>query len=193
MITDRAHRSNLENFRFQILTLGAAVFLLSLTVATVLWFLVTHRQSNTRTRKLFHILLVVIFLPGIIYQCQFLFMTTVLLLAVFIVLEMARTIELPYVGAALDQAIELFIDEKDAGTVALTPIYLLVGCSLPLWLHPCPWCSMDSDAIDVLPLLGGVLSVGVGDTVASVVGSKYGRNMWLSKLQALNFLYRNLN
>lgn len=165
------------------LTLSAALFLLGITVATVIWFLITKRQSNTRTRKLFHILIVAIFLPGIIYQCQFLFMTTVLLLALFIVLETARTIELKFVSNALDQAIELFIDEKDAGIVALTPIYLLVGCSLPLWLHPCPWCLINSTNIDVLPLLSGVLSVGVGDTVASVVGSKYGRNMWPSKFR----------
>lgn len=163
------------------LTLTAALFLLGITVATVLWFLVTKRQSNTRTRKLFHILIVAIFIPGIIYQCQFLFLTTVLLLALFIILETARTIELQIVSQALDQAVELFIDEKDAGIVALTPIYLLVGCSLPLWLHPCPWCLINDNGIDVLPLLSGVLSVGIGDTVASVIGSKYGRNLWLSK------------
>lgn len=167
------------------ITLSVALFLLGITVATVIWFLVTKRQSNTRTRKLFHILIVAIFLPGIVNQCQFLFMTTVLLLALFIVLETARTIELKFVSNALDQAIELFIDEKDAGAVALTPIYLLIGCSLPIWLHPCPWCLMESNEIDVLPLLSGVLSVGIGDTVASVIGSKYGRNMWMSKLNVL--------
>lgn len=167
------------------ITLSAALVLLGITVATVIWFLVTKRQSNTRTRKLFHVLIVAIFLPGIITQCQFLFMTTVLLLALFIILETARTIELKIVSNALDQAIELFIDEKDAGSVALTPIYLLLGCSLPLWLHPCPWCTITSNGIDVLPLLSGVLSVGIGDTVASVVGSKYGRNMWLSKCELL--------
>lgn len=108
-------------------------------------------------------------------------MTTALLLAVFVVLETARIVDLKFVGDALNEAVALFVDEKDAGLVALTPIYLLVGCSLPLWLHPCPWCAIRPDAIDVLPLLSGVLSVGVGDTVASVVGSKYGRHWWSSK------------
>lgn len=166
--------------------MSASVFLLAVTVATIIWFLLTKQQSNTRTRKLFHILTVAIFLPGIIYQCQFLFITTVLLFAVFIVLETARTIELTFVSKGLDQAIELFIDEKDAGKVALTPIYLLVGCALPLWLHPCPWCLLNTQH-DLLPLLSGVLSVGVGDTVASIVGSKYGQNMWLSKFEILYF------
>lgn len=108
-------------------------------------------------------------------------MTTALLLALFVVLETARIIDLKIIGGALGEAVGLFVDEKDAGLVALTPIYLLVGCSLPLWLHPCPWCLIQSDGIDLLPLLSGVLSVGVGDTVASVVGSKYGRNWWSSK------------
>ncbi|KAG4071268.1 hypothetical protein HA402_003972 [Bradysia odoriphaga] len=164
----------------RIITLCVALVLLVITVGTVIWFLITKRQSNTRTRKLFHILIVATFLPGIIYQCQLLFMTTALLLALFVVLETARIINLQFVGDALNESVALFVDEKDAGQVALTPIYLLVGCSLPLWLHPCPWCPTRTDAIDVLPLLSGVLSVGVGDTVASVVGSKYGRHWWLN-------------
>lgn len=180
------------NFTFQIIALSAAVFLVAITVAIVICFLFTKRQSNTRTRKLFHILTVAVFLPGIIYQCQFLFVTTVLLLAIFIVLETARTIELKVIGKALDQAIQLFIDEKDAGEVPLTPIYLLVGCSLPLWLHPCPWCPLTDSQIDMLPLLSGVLSVGVGDTIASVVGSKFGRNMWLSTFWLFIFIKTHL-
>lgn len=164
----------------RIIALCAALVLLAITVATVIWFLVTKRQSNTRTRKLFHILIVAIFLPGIVTQCQLLFTTTALLLAVFVVLETARIINLNFVGDALNEAVGLFVDEKDAGLVALTPIYLLVGCALPLWLHPCPWCAIRPDAVDVLPLLSGVLSVGVGDTVASVVGSKYGRHWWMN-------------
>ncbi|XP_037050266.1 dolichol kinase [Bradysia coprophila] len=164
----------------RIITLCAALVLLVITVITVIWFLITKRQSNTRTRKLFHILIVATFLPGIIYQCQLLFMTTAVMLALFVVLETARIINLKFVGDALNESVALFVDEKDAGLVALTPIYLLVGCSLPLWLHPCPWCPIRPGAIDVLPLLSGVLSVGVGDTVASVVGSKYGRHWWLN-------------
>lgn len=160
-------------------------------MATVIWFHITKRQSNTRTRKLFHALIVAVFVPGIIYHCQFLFVTTVLLLAIFTLLETVRTIELKCISSILSQAVELFVDEKDAGMIALTPIYLLVGCSLPLWLHPCPWCPLNTTQNDLLPLLSGVLSVGIGDTVASVVGSKFGHHMWLSGFSLI--LFRSLN
>ncbi|KAJ6634691.1 Dolichol kinase, partial [Pseudolycoriella hygida] len=164
----------------RLVSLCGSLLLICVTVGAIVWFHKMKRQSNTRIRKLFHVLTVTIFLPGIIYQCQLLFVATVLLLAVFIVLEAARLINLGFVGSALDETIKLFVDEKDAGSVALTPIYLLVGCSLPLWLHPCPWCLTENNNVDVLPLISGVLSVGVGDTVASVIGSKYGNFMWLN-------------
>lgn len=63
----------------------------------------------------------------------------------------------------------------------MTPLYLLIGCSLPLWIHPNPSDITGSAGFDFLALSSGVLSVGVGDTVASFVGSKYGKHKWLSK------------
>lgn len=149
--------------------------LLGLTVAATIWHVSGNRTSNTRVRKIFHILIVLAFIPGLLYQCTFLFVASGISLALLIVLEVARVIKLSPANEILDEAVKAFIDEKDAGLVALTPIYLLVGCSLPLWIHPCPCDLTDGASFELLPLLSGLLSVGIGDTAASVIGSKFGR------------------
>lgn len=149
--------------------------LLGLTAAATSWHISGNQPSNTRVRKIFHILIVVAFIPGLLYQCTFLFVASGISLALLIVLEIARIIKLQPIDVVLNEAVKAFIDEKDAGHVALTPIYLLVGCSMPLWLHPCPCDLTDAAGFQLLPLLSGVLSVGIGDTAASVIGSKYGR------------------
>lgn len=157
------------------------VGLLGMTVATVIWQVQRQQKSNTRTRKIFHGLIVLVFVPGLIYQCAFLFVASGIALALMIVLETMRVIQLPPVHGALEHAVKCFIDEKDAGMVALTPIYLLVGCSTPLWLHPCPCDLTDSAGFELLPLMAGVISVGIGDTAASIIGSRFGKIKWPSK------------
>lgn len=157
------------------------VGLIGMTVATVGWQMNRKEGSNTRTRKIFHVLIVLVFIPGLIYQCTFLFVASGIALALLIVLETMRIIHLPPVHNILDHSVRCFIDEKDAGLVALTPIYLLVGCSTPLWLHPCPCDLTDSAGLELLPLMAGVLSVGIGDTAASIIGSRFGKIKWWSK------------
>jgi dolichol kinase len=75
-------------------------------------------------------------------------------------------------------AVEAFLDEKDAGGVALTPVYLLIGCSLPMWLHPSPCDVTDSAGFNFFYLLAGILAVGVGDTAAGLFGSVCGKHKW---------------
>ena len=100
------------------------------------------------------------------------------MLAILCVLETARVIKLYPVADVLETSVSAFIDEKDAGYIALTPIYLLVGCACGLWIHPSPCDLADTTEDEILPLIAGILSVGVGDTFASVVGSKLGKHKW---------------
>lgn len=162
----------------RIVIVGVYTALLIFAGITVTWQIRKSQQVTTSIRKIFHVLIVLVFVPGLIYQCQFLYVASVVVLAVFIVLEMARVIKLYPVSDALESSVEAFIDEKDAGKVALTPIYLLVGCSAPLWIHNSPCDLTGSSVFELLPLLSGVLSIGLGDTFASIVGSTLGKHKW---------------
>uniref|UniRef100_A0A182JNN0 dolichol kinase n=1 Tax=Anopheles christyi TaxID=43041 RepID=A0A182JNN0_9DIPT len=160
------------------ITIGMYLALLLLTVSFVMWQFNYGRQTTTATRKVFHFLIVLVYGPGLWYQCRLLYLASGLMLAILVVLEMARLIQLAPVANMLNTAVNLFIDEKDAGAIALTPIYLLVGCSLPLWLHPAPCDLTNSGGLQMLTLSAGVLSIGIGDTAASVAGYHFGRHKW---------------
>ncbi|KAH8253881.1 hypothetical protein KR032_007470 [Drosophila birchii] len=156
--------------------LGILVFyllLVLLSCITISWQIGSSSMANTRVRKIFHLLMVLVYVPGVVYECALLYLATGVALAVCVVLELVRVLRIPPFADKLADAFRSFKDEKDAGDVALTPFCLLIGCSMPLWLTPCP-CS----GADVLALLSGILAVGVGDTAASVVGSKWGRSKW---------------
>lgn len=81
---------------------------------------------------------------------------------------------LPYtIANRLSNAFLVFIDEQDSPTLILTPIYLIVGIFGPILIDP-----IDS-VVDVqLKHYAGVISVGVGDSLAAIYGRRYGRRRW---------------
>lgn len=88
--------------------------------------------------------------------------------SIFIFAEYVRYYALYPFGAALHVFMSEFTDHKDSGPVILSHFYLLTGCAAPLWLEG------DSSIIHQT----GVLVLGVGDALASVVGRRYGRVYW---------------
>ena len=89
-------------------------------------------------------------------------------LAVFVLCEYLRYCAVYPVGATLHFFLSQFLDSKDSGLVILSHGYLLSGCAAGLWV--------ESQSRITQQL--GVLALGVGDAVASIVGRQYGRIHW---------------
>ncbi|XP_053695000.1 dolichol kinase isoform X2 [Sabethes cyaneus] len=160
------------------MTLVMYLLILLITSVFVAWRVNRNGTANTSIRKIFHIIILFVYFPGLWCQCTLLYVASGFMLALMLLLETARIIKLWPIHGILEVVVKSFVDEKDAGLVAFTPIYLLIGCSLPLWLHPVPCDMTDSAGHDFLKLMAGILSVGIGDTLASICGYYLGKHKW---------------
>lgn len=126
----------------------------------------------TVLRKYFHAIVIAIYLPGIVIDTELLFVASVIVFAAFILLESMRIYKLEFIGDILTKSMTGFLDDKDQGILILTHIYLLVGCSLPIWIFP---LYVSFSEREYLLLFSGIVSLGVGDTAASIGGTLWGR------------------
>eukprot|EP00999_Lentomonas_sp_LEN2_P002928 NODE_78_length_2451_cov_91.957831_g57_i0.p1 GENE.NODE_78_length_2451_cov_91.957831_g57_i0~~NODE_78_length_2451_cov_91.957831_g57_i0.p1 ORF type:complete len:605 (+),score=55.77 NODE_78_length_2451_cov_91.957831_g57_i0:593-2407(+) len=122
-------------------------------------------------RKFFHLLAVLLFLPACLLEPQFLQLSFGVALAIFILAEYIRFFKLPPIGSQMHWFMSGFLDHRDTGPIILSHTYLLLGCALPLWLAGTP-------EQDFFTGFSGVLMLGIGDTMASIIGIAYGHNKW---------------
>jgi len=133
---------------------------------------------TTRTRKIFHVAIVLVYWSGLHFCHLMLLISSYAALFLMLFVEYVRVTKLfPPVSRYLTQRLTPFLDTKDSGQLILTPIYLLVGVSLPLWVWP---EAVKQNSVNQLQFYSGVLSVGVADTAAAVIGSAVGRIKWTS-------------
>ncbi|CAM8936382.1 unnamed protein product [Rhodiola kirilowii] len=74
-------------------------------------------------------------------------------------------------GQLVHQFMNAFTDHRDSDILIVSHFSLLLGCALPIWM---------SSGYNDRPLapFAGILSLGIGDTMASMVGYKYGVLRW---------------
>ncbi|GAO50679.1 hypothetical protein G7K_4801-t1 [Saitoella complicata NRRL Y-17804] len=131
-----------------------------------------------RRRKFFHGLVVVMFIPTISRDPEFAHLAFSFALCLFILTEIIRACALPPFGAGLHAFLSNFTDDRDRrGGIVVSHLFLLTGCALPLWL------TMANNYIPQVGIaeLGGVLCLGLGDAMASIVGKEYGRVHWFGR------------
>lgn len=137
-------------------------------------------RVSSGQRKIFHLVMLAVYVPGLMLDPQFLSTSSVIALGVMVILETMRINRVRPLGAILKENYKIFVDDQDQGEVILTPLYLLVGMFVPLWIIP-----MDKLDSSDLRLYAGVLSVGVGDTVASLGGAFMGKHKWPGSMKSI--------
>ncbi|XP_043278502.1 dolichol kinase [Venturia canescens] len=144
-------------------------FCLVLGIGVLAYQILLSSHATSVTRKSFHLLAVLVYVPGFIWQPTFLHLASGIVMGLFVMLELMRFFRIPPLAEALEKGFSVFADEKDS-SISLTPLYLLAGISFPLW--------MPTTHLELLPLMSGVLTVGLGDSAASFFGTKWGKNKW---------------
>ncbi|KAI4206460.1 MAG: hypothetical protein LQ346_001086 [Caloplaca aetnensis] len=137
-------------------------------------------------RKIFHGMMVFMFLPTTFVDPAFVALALILVLAIFLLLDLFRASQLPPLSRPLTYFLAPYVDGRDhRGPVIVSHIFLLIGCSIPLWLSLAsvdrsgawPWQGWEVPSRD-LSMVSGVVCVGMGDAAASLVGRRYGRRRW---------------
>ncbi|XP_010253970.1 PREDICTED: dolichol kinase EVAN [Nelumbo nucifera] len=122
-------------------------------------------------RKYYHMVAVLMFVPAIIFEPNFLDLAFGVALAVFLALEIVRVWKIWPLWRTVHHFMNAFTDHRDSDLLIVSHFSLLLGCALPKWI---------STGFNDRPLapLAGILSLGIGDTMASMVGHKYGVLRW---------------
>lgn len=142
-------------------------------------------EVDTR-RKVFHGMMVLMFLPTVYIDPAFCALALGLVLAVFLLLDLFRASQMPPISRPLTYFLAPYVDGRDhRGPVIVSHIFLLIGCSIPLWLSLAdiartgehPWGAWNLLYRDV-SMVSGIICVGMGDAAASLVGRRFGRLKW---------------
>ncbi|VUZ57064.1 unnamed protein product [Hymenolepis diminuta] len=128
-------------------------------------------RSTFALRKLFHFLAGVVFATGLLVSPHFLSVAAACVLLAFLTVEWSRRRGPSHISKTLSEFLEPFRDSRDSGELIFTPIALLLGLSLPIWdfgfehyVSPRTWI--------------GVITIAVGDSVAALVGRKWGHHFY---------------
>lgn len=149
-------------------------------------------EVDTR-RKVFHFMMVAMFLPATYVDPGYAALALALMLAIFLLLDLLRASQLPPLSRPLARFLTPYVDGRDLrGPVVISHIFLLVGCAVPLWLSlaSLPRAASGGDeergcewGWEVLGrevgMVSGVVCVGLGDAAASLIGRRWGHRKWL--------------
>ncbi|KAK6529035.1 hypothetical protein TWF694_004255 [Orbilia ellipsospora] len=147
-------------------------------------------EVDTR-RKVFHGLVVAMFLPTIYLDPPFVGTALLVTLGIFLLVDILRATLIPPISKPLSIFLAPYVDGRDLrGPIVVSHVFLLIGCAIPVWLS---LTGMDVQALEnvaspfgaywrapkrELAMVAGVVCVGMGDAAASLIGRRFGKIKW---------------
>ncbi|KAI5789681.1 hypothetical protein DFH27DRAFT_614294 [Peziza echinospora] len=149
-----------------------------------------HRFEVDTRRKLFHGMVVLMFLFVGVLDPYFTHLSMSLVLSIFMIADLIRAGQLPPVSRPLSEFLAPFVDGRDLkGPVVVSHFFLLVGGAVAVWFTIAKEAVGGVDVGGALAssvaaslrrteFVAGVVCVGLGDSAASLVGRRWGTRKW---------------
>lgn len=136
-------------------------------------------SSQNSIRKFYHFVSMVLFIPAAFWSLDVLKIGMAFAATLFLCIEVIRT-NLMSKGPKslcglllkLNEFMENCRNELDEGEMILSHLYLLLGCAIPFWLNSSKTCK------NCLSNFSGVISLGIGDSLAAIGGKILGKTKW---------------
>lgn len=124
-------------------------------------------QSNfslNTSRKVWHFVILALLVKPLQWDAEFVKISIAGTIVLFLIVEYLRYLKLAPIGDFLDKKLRSFADFRDErGPIIISYVYLIIGVATPILINGS---------------LVGVISLGVGDSLASIVGHRWGRIRW---------------
>ncbi|KAI5818637.1 hypothetical protein BZA77DRAFT_385727 [Pyronema omphalodes] len=169
-----------------------------LTTGLTLQTLFSANFSVDTRRKVFHGMVILMFLTTGLIDPPFTHLCLSLAISIFLLVDLIRAGQLPPVSAYIARFLEPYVDNRDLkGPMVVSHVFLLLGTAVGWWLtlagmevrnwdwspgssgNPAnPANPVNSGHHLTLALTSGVTCVGLGDAFASLIGRRYGHHKW---------------
>ncbi|KAI1802259.1 hypothetical protein F4811DRAFT_530116 [Daldinia bambusicola] len=165
----------------------SAYFISVIAIGLIVVFRLSPIYEVDTRRKVFHFMMVAMFLPATYIDPTFVALALSIVLALFLLLDLLRASQLPPLSKPLASFLAPYVDGRDLrGPVVISHIFLLIGCAIPLWLSLGSLPRVGAGCLDgwevptrEVSMVSGVVCVGLGDAAASLIGRRYGQRKWL--------------
>ncbi|KAK6340727.1 hypothetical protein TWF696_009051 [Orbilia brochopaga] len=147
-------------------------------------------EVDTR-RKVFHGLVVAMFLPTVFLDPPFVATALLVTLGIFLLVDILRATLIPPISKPLSIFLAPYVDGRDLrGPIVVSHVFLLIGCAIPIWLSLSGAATPQQQELQSpfgadwtaprreLAMISGVVCVGMGDAAASLIGRRFGRHKW---------------